>query len=90
MCLADILGIVLMVLLLVVEVLQEEPLMPVRLLGRPIALAGIVIAIVAGTVFTGTLGHCADLPGTRAGFESADQRTCCSGRVWSPPRSPRS
>lgn len=51
-----VIGIALLILLLVVEVLQEEPLMPVRLLGRPIAVAGIVIAIVAGTVFTGTLG----------------------------------
>ncbi|HWE63628.1 MAG TPA: MFS transporter [Chloroflexota bacterium] len=49
-------GIAMLILLLVVEVLQEEPLMPVRLLGRPIAVAGIVTAIVAGTVFTGTLG----------------------------------
>jgi EmrB/QacA subfamily drug resistance transporter len=49
------LGVLALIAVVVVEALQEDPLMPVRLLARPAPIVGAILAIVAGAAFTGTL-----------------------------------
>lgn len=51
-----ILGGLALVTLIVVELARKDPLMPIKYIAKPRPIMGAVVAIVAGTVFTGTVG----------------------------------